>query len=179
MAKQILLLFIAIFLIFIVGCAQNEDEARRIKNNCYDEKLKNLQNDPLYKEAMLQFIDTFKIMKNDKRYFGIPQVVYNKIDEAIFFDKHKTNCMLIVLQRNNYDFVFGSARMVRGKRQKGKWSFEVSMENTFDKDFYKLYHENSFENLSKLARYVVLTNGDAKENGCEIDEYFWFVYLDK
>jgi len=85
--------------------------------------------------------------------------------------------LLIVLQKTSYDLVFGSARLVRGTLQGKKWVFELSIVYNFGKSYYKLYPENSFENLSKLARYAVLTDGEVRKRGCEIDEDYWFIEL--
>jgi hypothetical protein len=159
------------------GCTSNGQDVKKAKANCYTDKLKEIKEIPLYKEAMSQFVDTFKVMKDDKRYFGIPEVVSNKIDEAIFFNQNKTECLLIVLQRNSYGLVFGSARIVRGTLYDGKWLFKPSMDYVYSKDYFNGYPENSFENISGLARYSVLTDGEVKKRGCEIDEYYWFVHL--
>jgi hypothetical protein len=164
----------------MLGCTSNgQDMRRQVKLNCYADTLKNMQNESLYKEVMSQFVDTFKIMKNDKRYFGVPEVVSNKIDEAIFFNKNKTECLLIALQRSSSDFMFATARIIQGTLQGEKWVFEASMTFSYSKDFINLYPENSFENISKLARYSVLKAGNTKKGGCEIDDNYWFVLLNK
>ena len=177
MIKQVLSIASIIFLSFIFGCTSKGQDMRQVKNDCYTIILNGLQNEPLYKDVMLQFVDTFKVLKNDKRYFGVPEVFNNEIDKAIFFNKNKTECLLIVLQRNVYDLVFGTARVVRGSIQGKKWIFKPSLEYIFEKSYYKLYPENSFDNISKLARYNVLTDGEVKKEGCEIDEYYWFTEL--
>lgn len=177
--KQLFSNSVIILLGCMFGCTSNGQDMRQVKIDCYTDNLKNMQNELLYKEVMSQFVDTFKIMKNDKRYFGVPEVVNNKIDEAIFFNRNKTECLLIVLQKNIYDLVFGNARIVSGTLQEGKWIFKPSMEYIFEKSYYKLYPENSFENISKLARYNVLTDGEVQKEGCEIDEHYWFVHLKK
>lgn len=166
-----------VFLSSILGCASNGQDMREVKMNCYTDKLLEIKELSLYKEVMIQFADTFKVMKNDKRYFGVPEVVNNKIDEAVFFNENRTECLLIVLQRDIYDLVFATARIIRGIFQDGKWIFKPSMSYSYSKDFIRLYPENSFGNISKLARYSVLTDGDVKKKGCEIDEHYWFVHL--
>ncbi len=175
--KQVFSLSISVFLSIIIGCTSNGQDMKQVKINCYADKLKHMQSETLYEEVMLQFIDTFKMLKSDKRYFGVPEVVNNKIDEAIFFNASKTECLLIVLQRNNYDLVFGTARIIRGIGHDKKWVFKPSMDYTYSKDYFNGYKENSFENISKLARYNVLTDGEVKKEGCEIDEHYWFVHL--
>lgn len=177
--KQIFSLIVAVFLNFIIGCTSNGQDMKQAKINCYADKLKHMQREPLYEEVMLQFVDTFKVFKNDKRYFGVPEVVNNKIDEAIFFNESKMECLLIVLQRNNYDLVFGTARIVRGIAHDKKWVFEPSIEYTYSKDYFTGYKENSFEIIAKLARYSVLTDGEVKKEGCKIDDQYWFVHLKK
>jgi hypothetical protein len=129
---------------------------------------------------MTSFSDTFQILRTKKEYFGVPERVDNQVDEALFLKKDGSECMLIVLQKlRAHEFSFGSARMVRGIKQNKLWKFEVSMTFNFDKDYFNLYKENTFENISKLARYSVLTEGDIKRKGCEIDEEYWFVQLKK
>lgn len=131
-------------------------------------------------EVMNAFNDTFSILKTKKEYFGIPERVNNQIDEALFLNQDSNECMLIVLQKPfSPDFVFGTARMVRGAKEDSKWKFKVSMEFTFEKDYFNLYKDNNFESLSNLARYNVLTEGDIKRKGCEIDDEYWFVHLKK
>ena len=171
--KQLFLLIITIFFIFMIGC-NSMDKLIKNKNICYDATLKILRDDPLYGEVMSQFVDTFQVMKNDIPHFGIPEVE-KKIDEAIFFNQTKTKCLLIVSEKNNSNFVFGKARVIDGKSRGDRWIFEVNMEYTFSNSYYDLYTENNFENISKLARYNILIAGDAKRNGCDIDEKYWFV----
>ena len=128
MLKQILSITKTIFLSFIFGCTSNGQDLRQVKNDCYVNILNELRNGSVYNEFMSQFVDTFKIMKTDKRYFGAPPGFDNKVDEALFLNKDKTECLLIVLQKNIYDLVFGGARMIRGTLQGEKWIFKPSME---------------------------------------------------
>ena len=137
-----------------------------------------LKKTQLYNKVMSAFRDTFPILKTKKEYFGVPEVVTNQIDDAIFFKKDSSECMLIVLQKSKPpDLVFATARTIRGFFKDNKWQFDVSMDFYFEKDYFELFKENSFENISKLARYSVLTDGKVKKNGCEIDDYFWFEHL--
>jgi hypothetical protein len=108
---------------------------------------------------MTQFNDTFKVMRNDKKYFGIPEIISNKIDSTVFLGKDRTKCLLVVLMRDSLDFVFGLARIVTGVLQNNKWTFSTNMEYSYSKSYYTRYNENSFNNLSELARYSVLTTG--------------------
>lgn len=152
---------------------------KQTKMNCYTDRLKEIKDVPSYKDVMTQFADTFKIMKGDKRNFGAVDVVSTKIDEAIFFNKDMTECLLIVLRKNEYGLVFGNARVVDGKLYGNKWIFELSIDYTFSKDYFGRYPENSFKNISPLARYSVLTDGEVEKEGCEIDENYWFTELKK
>ncbi len=136
-----------------------------------------LKKTQLYNEVMSAFRDTFQILKTKKEYFGVPEVVTNQIDDAIFFKKDSSECMLLVLQKSSPDLVFATARTVRGFFKDNKWQFDVSMDFYYERDYFKLFKENSFENISKLARYSVLTDGNIKRKGCEIDDYFWFEHL--
>ncbi len=174
--KRLLLNTTSAFLSFLLGCTSNGQD-NKTKMNCYSDKLKIIKEMALYKDVMVQFEDTFKIMSADKRYFGIPEVISNKIDDAIFFNASKTECLLIVLQKNNYGLVFGNARIVRGTLYKGKWLFKPSIDYAYSKDYFNKYSENSFENIAPLARYSVLTDGEVKKGGCDIDEHYWFTDL--
>jgi hypothetical protein len=148
------------------------------KNKCYDEKLMLLKKTELYNELMSAFRDTFPILKTKKEYFGVPEVVTNQIDDAVFFKKDSSECMLLVLQKSGHpELIFATARTVRGFLKDNKWQFDVSMNFYFEKDYFELFKVNSFENISKLARYNVLTDGDIKRKGCEIDDEYWFVQL--
>lgn len=148
------------------------------KNKCFDLKLTDLKKTSLYSEVMTAFRDTFPVLKTKKEYFGVPEVVSNEIDDAVFFKQDSTECMLIVLQKSKPpDLIFAKARTVRGFLKDNKWQFDVSMDFYFSKDYFELFKENNFENISMLARYSVLTDGKVKKNGCEIDDYFWFTHL--
>ena len=133
----------------------------------------------MYKNVIEVFTDTFQILKTEKEYFGVPDRVENKIDDAVFFSSDSTNCMIIVLQKSNSGLVFGNARMIRGHKQGADWKFQVSLHFSFSRDYFDLYKDNTFQNISILARYSVLTDGNVTSiNGCEIDEHFWFKELD-
>jgi hypothetical protein len=133
---------------------------------------------PLYTEVMSAFRDTFEILKAKKENFGAPEVVTNQIDDALFFKKDSSECILVVLIKTNYpELGFGSARTVRGLLKEKKWEFDISMDYIFSKSYFKLFKEASFENISKLARYNVLTDGDIKKRGSEIDDEYWFIHL--
>ena len=172
---------VSIFYFFIATSSScqttNKDKIILDKNKCYDLKLSDLKKTDLYNEVMIAFNDTFPILKTKKEYFGVPERVTNQIDEALFLKKDGSECMLIVLQKSTPDLIFGAARMVRGFLKNNKWHFDVSMDYYFEKDYFQLFKENNFENISKLARYSVLTDGNTKKGNCEIDDYYWFVHL--
>lgn len=162
----------------ISRCQPHKDQIIREKNKCYNLKLKKIESTLLYRLVHSQFNDTFEVLKREKEYFGVPEYVDNKIDDAVFFKKDSSECILIVLQRSNDTLGFGSARIIHGvKKDDSKWLFEVGMDKSFSKDYFNLYKENNFENISSLARYSILTDGDIKRKGCEIDEYYWFVHM--
>jgi len=96
------------------------------KNTRYDEKLMILKKTHLYNEVMPAFRDSFPILKTKKEYFGVPEVVTNQIDDAAFFKKDSSECMLLVLQRSGHpELIFATARTVRGfvKDNKAKTTF--------------------------------------------------------
>jgi hypothetical protein len=170
---------ICILSFIFLSCQPSEKERMNMKINCYKDKLASIANDPIYDDIITQFSDTFKVLKKDQRYFGVPEIIENKLDDAIFFKKDKKECLLIVLERYIANNEFGKARIVRGMQQDKRWAFKVSLEYTFGEGYFKLFKENSFDNISKLARYDVLTDGDIRDHGCDIDEKYWFEELKK
>jgi hypothetical protein len=136
------------------------------------QSLKKLQ---LYNEIFLEFTDTFRVMKTKKEYFGVASYVENRIDDAVFLKKDSNECLLIVLQRSiDTSYVFGSARVIWGMKENSNWRFKIGLEFNFEKDYFDSYKENSFENISLLARYQILTMGNGKLKACQIDESYWF-----
>src|SRR5687768_17427540 len=102
------------------------------KNKCYDEKLMFLKKTKIYNEVMMTFRDTFRVLKTRKEYFGVPEVVTTQIDNAIFFKKDSSECMLIVLQKSTPDIAFGTARTIRGFLKEKSWYFDISMDFYFE-----------------------------------------------
>ena len=177
--KIIQTILLSFLISFVSSCQKTNSKDKIIfdKNKCYDNKLSDIKKGKLYDKVMTAFRDTFQILKTKKEYFGVPEFVTNQIDEAVFFKKDSSECMLLVLQKSKYNLVFGTARTVSGSLKNNKWYFKVSMEFYFERDYFELFKENTFENISKLARYSVLTDGDIKRKGCEIDDEYWFVHL--
>jgi hypothetical protein len=178
--KILLTISIIVPLFFESSCqtANSKDKIILDKNKCYADKLTSLKQAPLYNEVLSAFRDTFEVLKAKKEYFGVPEVVSNQIDEAVFFKKDSSECMLLVLQKSIYpELSFGTARTIRGSWKEKKWHFKVSKEFLFSKNYFELYKENSFENIAKLARFNVLTDGEIKKRGCEIDDEYWFIHL--
>jgi hypothetical protein len=144
------------------------------KNNCYALRLEKLKEQDVYNQVRTAFIDTFSIIEK-KRTFK--PILEEKIDEAVFFKNDTTECLLIVLQRHpETTLSFGSARIYSGRFFQTGWKFSESIWISFD-GYHEKYSDNSFENISQVARYSVLTNGDVDVSGCDIDEYFWFEYM--
>jgi hypothetical protein len=105
------------------------------------------------------------------------RLLKEKIDDAIFLKSDSTECLLIVLEQySNVTLGLGSARVYKGQRLNDRWKFRKSIWISFA-GYSDKYSDNSFENISQVARYSVLTNGDVDMSGCDIDEYFWFEYM--
>lgn len=163
---QLLVLF------FLISCNQ-KDVLITSKNSCFEEKLGELRKRDVYKRIWSSFTDTLKITQANSI-----TLLHEKADGAIFLKNDTLECLALVLERDNdTNGLFGSARVWSGQLIKGKWKWSKSMWFTFGNDYYKKYDENTFENISKIARYSVLTNGEAKISGCDLDEYYWFTYM--
>jgi hypothetical protein len=145
-----------------------------LKNACYNSQLETLKGGLLYKNV-------YSFFKNDfsQRQATSKSLLHKSADEAIFFSADSTKCILLVLERSDQDIkgqgsFFGSARAYEGSLVGPEWKFKESTWFTFDGGYFKKYSENSFENIAKVARYTVLSSGDASFGGCEIDEAYWF-----
>ena len=173
------IIFIWLGSICFCSCRVDQKEIIDEKNECYSKKLATIKNDPLYSQVMSDFQDTFEVMKYQKEYFGVPERVQNVLDSAIFFSSDKRKCVLIVLQRNDAQLAFGRTRTITGSRVGKKWVFRPNMDISFDKNYLEAYTDNNIKNLSTLARYSVLSMGNPSQNGCDIDEQFWFLAMQK
>jgi hypothetical protein len=161
--------------ILLSNCQTSKDFLIFQKNVCYDESLEVLKKRTIYERTASSFADTFSMIQNQRERQPLFE---KKIDEAIFFKKDSTECLLIVLQRHDdKNLSFGTARIYRGELFESVWKFKKSMWFSFEEGYFEKYAENSFENISKLARYAVLTNGNFKISGCELDDHYWFEYL--
>lgn len=173
--KKRLILITYVISAMVVSCSSSGQKAEiKNKNICFDIKLEALRFQSIYRDVMSQFVDTFEVLETRNRIFGQPNVVSNKVDGSVFFNSKKNECLLLVLQKFTNKLLFGQVRLIRGRYVNGKWIFKPSMVYTFDPDILKDYEENSFEVISKLGRYSVLTAGETIKDGCEIDEEYWF-----
>ena len=162
----------------INSCKYSKKQNAYTKIECLDEKIKSLQADYLYQKVVLQFKDTFDILKQNKENFGVSTYIESKLDDAIFFNKDSSECFLIVLLRTlNTEYMFGSARIIYGSRIKDNWLFSVGQQYHYEISYFKTYKQNSFDNISLLARHSVLNEGSSRNNDCEIDEKYFFEYL--
>jgi hypothetical protein len=156
------------------GCTASKDAVIQIKNNCFDSKLEVLKQTNLYKHVHQSFADTFATIQASR---ARPSLLEEKIDDAVFFTADSSKCLLIVLERDDdKEGTFGNAWMFKGARSSDKWIFRESITTSFANDYYHKYSTNTFENISRLARYSVLADGNVVLTGCEIDEHYWFVY---
>jgi hypothetical protein len=159
--------------IFLSSCLHGKKEIIFKKNDCYSKKLERLATDTLYLSVYSQFVDSFESLKKSEK---ILQFRENKIDHAIFFNKNRDKCILLILQKSSDTILFGYGRAVEGIRVNKGWQFSLSREYIFDKDYLKLFNDNSFDNISMIARYCILIDGKVEKRGCEIDDYYWFEY---
>jgi len=99
----------------VVSCSSNGQKTEmKDKNTCFDIKLETLRNQSIYRDVISQFVDTFGVFEDSNRIFGRPDVVANKIDESVFFNSKKDECLLLVLQKFTNKILFGQVRLIRG-----------------------------------------------------------------
>jgi hypothetical protein len=163
--KTYIQICIIIVCFFISMCGQRASVSE--KNECYSQKLARLEEDPAYRVAIKQFTDSFTVLV---RQHQVLQYRKNFIDNAIFFDQRKEHCIILILQTTP-DLSF--ARAVRGDLRPGKWVFSLSREYIFEEEDFKEIGGKSINNLSRLGRYVILTDGHPP-GPCDIDEKYWF-----
>src|SRR5918993_991291 len=155
-----------VFILLLSNCQNSKDVLIYQKNACYDQSLDILKKRAIYKKIALTFADTFSVIQNQRERQPLFE---EKVDDAIFFKRDTTECLLIVLQRHHDNNLgFGTARIYRGELFENGWTFQKSMWLSFGEGYYEKYRDNSFENISELARYSVLTHGDVKILGCEL-----------
>jgi hypothetical protein len=171
--KRVTTIIIAI--ISLTSC-NSKDIVIENKNGCFEKQLVDLKTRENYKLALASFTDTLKIVQLTNK-----SLLEEKADEGIFFKKDSLECLVLVLSRdnnnNNNKGVFGSVRVWDGQLISGKWKWSKSMTFSFSNDYFEKYESNTFDNISKLARYSVLTSGEAKLSECDLDDYYWFTYL--
>jgi hypothetical protein len=164
----------------ITGCHHSSSSSVDQGNQCFNEKLEFLKKTGLYKNIVSAFDDTFRVMKNDLNDFGQPSLIENKIDDAIFLKNDSSECLLLVLQKPkgiDTSNTFGIARVIRGIRTDRHWKFELNRLLCFPRDYFKEYAENSFENISRIARYSIITLPKPSKEKCAIDDAYWFTAL--
>jgi hypothetical protein len=170
------MLFLTIF--YIASCQESKDRLITQKNLCYQQKFDKLRESQIYKHVFSQFKDTFQILISNKQLFGVPEYMDTKTDDAIFFNKDSTECILIILQKPvEAKNIFGNARVVYGSKLADHWTFKVGLEFSYPKDYFETFKDNNFENISATARYSIMTSGKPIEDGCNIDENFWFIKM--
>src|SRR5262249_39739197 len=142
------------------SCQIRPGDAIAKKNLCYQEKLDKIKNGSIYKEVFSQFKDTLHLLICQSGVFGVAGYSENKPDDAIFFNKDSTKCLLLILQKTKRNDLFGNARIVGGSRYGQKWLFRIGLQFSFEKGYYEIYKNNDFGNISKIARYNVMTSGN-------------------
>ena len=168
--KKVFLKILIATLILSSRCTKPKEMLISHKNECYEDKLNNLRTTTFYKQIQSSFADTFPVFQKDH-----PSLLKKRVDEAVFLKRDSLQCLLVVLERDdNKEGSFGSARTYNGKLTDGKWIYKRNMWFVFSHNYYKKYPENSFKNISQLARYSILTEGSFSVRGCELDEDFWF-----
>ncbi|HMU45814.1 MAG TPA: hypothetical protein PKC72_05555, partial [Chitinophagaceae bacterium] len=127
-------------LILMNSCSQNKKKNVEKINTCYNDHLTILQRDSEYKNLYKEFENSFPILIKANKEL---QFTENKIDSAVFFNKGKTKCILIILQKISIDIsFFGFGRTVVGtKNNLGSWSFELDTEYMFGEDWFDLFEE--------------------------------------
>ena len=162
-------------LFFIASCQPSKKNLIIQKNQCFQAQLDRIKISVLYKEVYRQFSDTFSVMQSDVQAFGVPQASQKKIDSAIFFNTDSSLClMMVLLKPNDVQLTYGEARLITGHKKDSKWIFDIDREFMFDKEYVNLFPGKGFADISLLARYDVLKEGNIQEEGCALDEKYWF-----
>jgi hypothetical protein len=164
--------FLSIIFLSVTSC-HLKDRVIANKNDCFETEFADLQGKEVYKKAISSFMDTLRVVQATSK-----SLLEERADEGVFFKQDSLECLTLVLQRSKgKNGGFGSARVWRGQLINGRWTWSKSMWFTFSSGYFQKYDDNSFNNISKIARYSVLTSGDTKWNGCALDDYYWFTYM--
>jgi hypothetical protein len=165
--------FIFSLVFLFSSCLKSEKEILFQKNDCYLSKLRKLVTDTLYTSVYSQFLDSFEVLRKNEK---ILQFRDYEIDQAVFFNKARNKCILLILQRTTGKDIFGFGRAVMVVKNDKGWRFSLSKEYIIEGDYFEIFNNNSFDNISKVARYCIMIDGKVEIQACEIDEYYWFEY---
>uniref|UniRef100_UPI002FDD490A hypothetical protein n=1 Tax=Chitinophaga sp. TaxID=1869181 RepID=UPI002FDD490A len=139
-------LFIVFIILPLLGCRFVGDAAAKMEEKCISEKLAMQENSPRVIEIRKSFDDTFLVWRKDLEIFGSDKYLDHFIDEMVFLSKDSSRCILLVLKRAKEGMtpnMFGTARVIKGRKNYGVWNFFASQEFLYERDFFVKYEDNS------------------------------------
>jgi hypothetical protein len=157
----------------MVQCQDSHGTRITDKNECFQEVLAKLAKETSYTLVLKQLNDSFPMLQKD-RVFTNPTILENKVDDAVFFNADRSKGLLLVLQKPSSPDFFAKIRVIKAERDGSQWKFSIDRQYSFGKEYFSTYPQNTFDNISKLGRHAVLTDGNPKSENCDIDENYWF-----
>lgn len=168
------------FFIMVLGCNNERDRL-----NCYSSSLGNIIRTKEYKLIMEQVAKG--LLTNKELDINNPMkdssfIISTKIDDALFFNKKKDKCLLLLLQKTANDLKLDQVKIIQGSLKNGTWYFSYNRLPEVPEITYTLNKEtkngininSSFSELSKESRMFVLSAGTINLDRCDIDEAYWF-----
>lgn len=172
--------FYYLFMLIIISGCKNVD-----KLACYKEQLNDLKTGNVYNHVIRIGRTELPLLKGERgRSFFRDSTYVDSvvIDDAVFFNKEKDKCLLLILQQTSKDLYVDEVRIVQGTKISGEWKFQHNRMPDVPETIFTVRktgprnrpQNSSFKHLSEEGRRFVLEAGSVKNSDCNIDEKYWF-----
>lgn len=173
------------FFSLLVICSILSNGCNPSKLDCYNSNLNDISTTAEYKEVMRSARVELPLLKGKTGESLFKQKDYIDsaiIDKAVFFNRDKTKCILLLLRQTNKRLYLDNALIIQGSKESQKWIFRLNrLPEVPEIDFVVKKSgprsnplSNTFDELAAKTRQFVLTGGTVSAFNCAIDEKYWF-----
>ncbi|RZA01092.1 MAG: hypothetical protein EOP47_11905 [Sphingobacteriaceae bacterium] len=171
------------FSLFIICSILNGCKTSKL--DCYNSNLNDISATVEYQQVMKSARVKLPLLKGKTGESLFKQKDYIDsaiIDKAVFFNRDKTKCILLLLRQTDRSLYLDNALIIQGSKENQKWIFRLDrLPEVPETDFVVNKSgprsnplSNTFDELSAKTREFVLTGGTVSAFNCEIDEKYWF-----
>ena len=107
-------------LLTLTGCMPD-------KLTCYQDNLEALKLSPEYREVMVTGKKQLPRLTGERGQNLFRDTTYVDtaiIDDAVFFNKDKNKCVLLILQKTSKELYLDQVLIIQGTKLKGEWKFK-------------------------------------------------------